>query len=578
VSPSQESQHAVATFGVLVVSGGGFQGLALIRSLRASGRIRIVMADCHADNVGRYFVDQFHRVPPVAERDAFLHALLAICRLDAIRVVLPCTDWELQPLAEARDAFGERGVLVGVPDAGLLALLRHKHDLHEALVGDGLPVLPRLSPRVADSFPLLGKPASGWGGRGHIVVRSAAELAAVPAEALDATHLWQPLLEDFEELSADFSIDFRGRASGVGLRRRVRTSGGFAVVSECSSDAESEKVVSGVVSWLAARGGRGLFNVQVLESGGRRFVSDVNPRIGTSAVHWCGTGVNPALHLCADAGLRLEDPPDAGDAGPPARVVRYLAELASGAEAPASADQEVEGVVFDLDDTLIPHKRWILAKLEILHAAAAALLPARSDFLREALALVEEGHAEALFDRLAQRFGWPEDLKGRLIETYRGAAPSRCPVFGDVWPTLDTLRRRGLKLALLTDNPPASQQQKVEAAGLAGAFDAIVYAQELGAEKPDPRGFEAAASRLGVEPALLAMVGDNPYRDVRGALAAGYARAFLVRRPGTLFNFDPALSAALAATPVRPQAIDGLQPLLSYLLGAARALEDPARL
>lgn len=570
-------QHAPPTLGVLVVSGGGFQGLALIRSLRSSPRIRVVMADCHAQNVGRYFVDQFHRVPRVAERDAFLHALLAICRLDAIRVVLPCTEWELQPLAEARAAFDEFGVLVGAPDPGLLTLLRHKGDLHDALGRDGFPVLPRLAPRSADRFPLLGKPAAGWGGRGQIVVRSEAELAAVPAEALDGTHLWQPLLEEFEELSADFSIDFHGRASGLGLRRRVRTSGGFAVVSDCWRDADSERLVSRLVEWLAARGGRGLFNVQVLQSDGERFVSDVNPRIGTSAVHWCGPGVNPALHLCADAGVGLEGPLGP-DARPPARVVRYLAELPCGSEDDAAAGAEVEGVVFDLDDTLIPHKRWILAKLETLHAAASALLPERGRFLREAMALVEEGHADTLFDHLARRFGWPDDLGARLIETYRAGAPARCPVFSDVWPTLETLRRRGLRLGLLTDNPPASQRQKLDAAGLADGFDAVVYAQDHGADKPDPRGFAEAASRLGVAPGRLAMVGDNPYRDVGGALAAGYARGFLVRRPGALFSFDPALSAELVMTPVRRQVIDGLQPLLTYLHGAARALEDPARL
>ena len=62
---------------------------------------------------------------------------------------------------------------------------------------------------------------------------------------------------------------------------------------------------------------------------------------------------------------------------------------------------------------------------------------------------------------------------------------------------------------------------------------------------PTAVAFAAMAAALGLPPSALAMVGDNPYRDGLGALAAGYGAAYVVGRPGAFFNFDRDLVAAL---------------------------------
>ena len=67
--------------------------------------------------------------------------------------------------------------------------------------------------------------------------------------------------------------------------------------------------------------------------------------------------------------------------------------------------------------------------------------------------------------------------------------------------------------------------------GLAGSFEAVVTAAAVGVAKPDPRPFEVALERLGIEPALCVHVGDDPLTDVAGAEAAGMP-ALLVDRSG----------------------------------------------
>jgi FMN phosphatase YigB (HAD superfamily)/carbamoylphosphate synthase large subunit len=525
---------------VLVVSGGGFQGLALVRLLAEADGYRVLVADTHTTGVTAAFADRLLQLPPVAQRDAFEGALAELCRAEGVRLVLPSTDHELEALAELRPRLGAAGVSVAVCERALLSELRDKRRLYASLAAAGLPVLTAV-PLSAEPLPLplIGKPRQGWGGRGVVIVRRRDELLAIPAAEREA-RVWQPFLEGAREMSADFAIRRDGTLPVVGLRERVRTSGGFAVVSDTVVDAEAELVVRRFAGWAAARGGRGAFNVQLLRQGALLVVSDVNPRLGTSAVHWRGTGFNPLLTLCAEAGLA---PAGSGEATPPVgvRSLRYLEELV---QPPAPDAAAVQGVVFDLDDTLVPMKQWLLDRLT--RALDQVVSPAERDRAqRQGRRIIEEGPRDRLIDALATALGWGAERRDSLLQAYRANWPVRCATYPDVKPALDALRRRGLRLGVLTDNPPDTQRRKLEAAGLLPFLDAVVYSREAGDEKPARRGFTQVAAALGIEPERLAMVGDNPHRDLAGAAEAGFGRLFWVRRSAASCGFDPVLANAL---------------------------------
>lgn len=548
-----------------MVSGGGFQGLTLLKLLRESADVRTIVADVHADTVGGHFADRFHLVPAVADLPAFEAALAELCDLEKIRLVFPSTHHELRALAGMAGGLAAVGAVAAVPAPDLLARLLDKREQVRALAEEGLPVLPLLDPGRPDlPFPILGRPATGWGSRGLRVARGPGELASLAPADRDGC-VWQPLLEGFDEYSVDFAIDLEGTVSDYGVRRRVRTSGGYAVISESATAPPLPPLCARLGDWLASRGGRGLFNIQVLVRDGKAHVSDVNPRIGTSATHWLGTGFNPALHVCRSVSGAL--PASRAPRADGRRTVRYLQELVL--DPLPALGAPLRGVVFDLDDTLLDHKRWIVSKLSLLHAGLPDVLPERSVFLTAALRLLEEGARSDLIERLVVALALDRGLTAQLIDAYRSAAPGEAPLFPDALPVLDGLRRAGYRLALLADNPPDSQRRKLAAApGLQALLDAVVLARELGAEKPDPRGFLGAAEGLGLPPESCVMVGDNPHRDVLGALDAGYGAAFLVARPAGLFRFDPRLFAELAHGRGPFRTLDGLREL-PWLLGPA---------
>jgi putative hydrolase of the HAD superfamily len=99
-------------------------------------------------------------------------------------------------------------------------------------------------------------------------------------------------------------------------------------------------------------------------------------------------------------------------------------------------------------------------------------------------------------------------------------------LFEDTLPTLDELRRHGLKLGLVS-NTGRDLDAFVEHHGL--QVDAVVASGTHGKIKPHPAIFQAALERLGVSPSEAAMVGDSVEDDVDGARALGM-RAFLVDR------------------------------------------------
>jgi putative hydrolase of the HAD superfamily len=101
-------------------------------------------------------------------------------------------------------------------------------------------------------------------------------------------------------------------------------------------------------------------------------------------------------------------------------------------------------------------------------------------------------------------------------------------LYEDVLPTLADLRRRGLKLGLVS-NTARDLDAFVRHHGL--DVDAALSSRAHGKVKPHESIFRAVLDRLEVEPGAAAMVGDSPDDDVAGARSLGM-RAFLLDRDG----------------------------------------------
>jgi putative hydrolase of the HAD superfamily len=86
--------------------------------------------------------------------------------------------------------------------------------------------------------------------------------------------------------------------------------------------------------------------------------------------------------------------------------------------------------------------------------------------------------------------------------------------------TLAALLERGYRVAVIS-NADGRVRGLLENAGLSPLLEFVLDSAEIGIEKPDPRIFHAATTRLALEPSACAYVGDIYEIDVVGAAGAG---------------------------------------------------------
>ena len=113
-------------------------------------------------------------------------------------------------------------------------------------------------------------------------------------------------------------------------------------------------------------------------------------------------------------------------------------------------------------------------------------------------------------------------------------------------------RRAGL-IAAVISNSNGTIAAILEGFGLRRHLDFVIDSSEVGVEKPDPRIFQIALERAGVEPAQAAYVGDLYSIDVVGARAAGL-RAILM---------DPGACWGERDCPLARTALDAVKQVLS---------------
>jgi putative hydrolase of the HAD superfamily len=112
----------------------------------------------------------------------------------------------------------------------------------------------------------------------------------------------------------------------------------------------------------------------------------------------------------------------------------------------------------------------------------------------------------------------------------RFSQPSAWRVFDDVVPCLERLKRRGVKLGIIS-NWDERLRPLLHELQLTPFFDAVIISCEQGCRKPSIQIFERARKLLAVPAKAVLHVGDNADEDLTGAGSAGM-RAFLLNRRG----------------------------------------------
>lgn len=116
---------------------------------------------------------------------------------------------------------------------------------------------------------------------------------------------------------------------------------------------------------------------------------------------------------------------------------------------------------------------------------------------------------------------WNQGISDRLMEAYLHLDP-----YPEVKEGLRALS--GYKLAILSNGCPDMLDAVVKNTGLSGVFDRVISVDEIKIYKPDPRVYQMAPEKLGVEKNHVGFVSSN-FWDGAGAAAFGM-RTFWINR------------------------------------------------
>lgn len=181
----------------------------------------------------------------------------------------------------------------------------------------------------------------------------------------------------------------------------------------------------------------------------------------------------------------------------------------------------IQAVIFDLDNTLYPHRQYVEGAFLVM---ARWIAPrADADVASVCANMLEtwKDHNQrygSYYRRILDRYALAcDENENELRRIYHSYKPSLTPFPGAV----DLLKRlaASYRLGLLTDGWAPTQRRKLAALDLATHFHAIVFTGDLGQEyyKPHSRGYRMILNQLDAKPEQTVFVGDNPETDIRGA-------------------------------------------------------------
>lgn len=235
---------------------------------------------------------------------------------------------------------------------------------------------------------------------------------------------------------------------------------------------------------------------------------------------------------------------------------------------PDGSGWPIEALTFDVTDTLMhaPEAPEIYCRVLRRHG-----LQVRAEALRQEMAWVWKEFScstDPRCDRFAQHpkgaKGWWQDYLARVCQRLGTAPPSpfagaelfdrfahaeSWQVYDDVLPTLRSLQRQGIRLAVIS-NWDHRLPELLDRLGLLEHFEVVVYSADTGVEKPHARMFQRCLEELGVEPDRAMHLGDQALEDIEGALAVGM-RALRVDRQAVGISLPELIRPMLRRRPPR---------------------------
>ncbi len=180
------------------------------------------------------------------------------------------------------------------------------------------------------------------------------------------------------------------------------------------------------------------------------------------------------------------------------------------------AEKEVKALLFDLDGTVSDTDAIHLANwIELLRPHG---IDVDMELYKETLSKYSSAQAlDELLPNLSQ------EEKDQLIENEEEGYRRRMNLGGVITgfdDFIEEARGRGIEIVLVSNAPKQDARNSLEALKLMEAFNPMIFAEDVGVEKPDPAVYKAALDQLDISPEEALAFEDSP-TGLKGAVEAG---------------------------------------------------------
>ena len=207
----------------------------------------------------------------------------------------------------------------------------------------------------------------------------------------------------------------------------------------------------------------------------------------------------------------------------------------------------IEAVVFDAYGTLFD--------VQSVAAATEAAFPGHGTVITQIWRLkqLEYTWLRSLMGQYADFWTVTQDSLAYTVETLGLAAtPERLTdlsaaydalaLYPEAREALEALSP--LRLAIFSNGSPAMLARLVAQSGIGPLLETVISVDEIGAYKPDPRGYAHVEARLGLSREQILFVSSNGF-DIAGAKAHGFRVAPIARLPDEALRRDLASAATI---------------------------------
>ena len=261
---------------------GSLASVGFLKFLRENG-FKVVGTDILEENVGKFFVDSFYKVPRAKNECEVIRSYLSIARKEKANWIISGPEEEITVLSKHKDVFESERIYILHPDYEPLNIITDKYNTYTFFKRKGVFLPPtklatdikNMTKNSQSKFIL--KPRKGRGSTNIVVFSNPEDIPPIVSKN-PRSFIIQEYIEG-SEYTVDVLCDLRGDVLNIIPRRRKKVDSGITVIGETERDEKLINITEKILSLIKIIGGACF---QFIRSNKTKvyYLIEINPRFG----------------------------------------------------------------------------------------------------------------------------------------------------------------------------------------------------------------------------------------------------------------------------------------------------------